>query len=119
MLEDALIQQHQVLESVAARGQAMEQILTDPDHLADYTNRFFTEVYPVDTETDTQQYQPRYDQMPAVPASALAGAPSVDGDTQWQGFSEAMNRNPEQAWRYLSQMSPDAFRGKLLFMDAN
>jgi len=117
VLEDALIQQHGVLENVAARGAAMEQILTDPDHLADYTNRFFTEVYPVDTEADTQSYQPRYDQLPAVPASAMAGAPSADTDTQWQGFSEAMNRSPEQAWRYLSQMSPDAFRGKLLFMD--
>lgn len=117
MLEDALIQQHGVLENVAARGAAMEQILTDPDHLADYTNRFFTEVYPVDTEVDTQSYQPRYDQLPAVPASAMGGAPSVDTDSQWQGFSEAMNRSPEQAWRVLSQMSPDAFRGKLLFLD--
>lgn len=117
VLEDALIEQHNVLENIAARGLAMQNILTDPDHLADYTNRFFTEVYPVDTEADTQNYQPRYDQLPAVPASALAGAPSADVDTQWNGFSEAMNKSPEQAWRYLSQMSPDAFRGKLLFMD--
>ncbi len=119
MLEDALIQQHQVLEQTAARGMVMEQILTDPDQLADYTNRFFTEVYPVDADGETQGYQPRYDQLPAVPASALAGAPSVDTDTQWQGFSEAMNKSPDQAWRYLAQMSPDAFRGKLLFMDSN
>jgi hypothetical protein len=117
VLEDALIEQHNVLENIAARGLAMEQILTDPDQLADYTNRFFTEVYPVDTEAETQSYQPRYDQLPAVPASAMAGAPSVDTETQWNGFSEAMNKSPEQAWRYLSQMSPDAFRGKLLFMD--
>jgi hypothetical protein len=55
--------------------------------------------------------------MPAVPASAVAGAPSVNADGQWEGFSEAMSRSPEHAWRYLSQMSPDAFRGKLLFMD--
>ncbi len=33
---------------------AMEQILTDPDQLADYTNRFFTEVYPTDLRTDEQ-----------------------------------------------------------------
>jgi hypothetical protein len=30
-----------------------------------------------------------------------------------------MNQSPEQAWRYLSQMSPDAFRSKLLFLDAS
>jgi hypothetical protein len=98
----------------------MEHILTDPDQLADYTDRFFTEVYPVDADVNEQQtYQPRYDQLPAVPASAMAGAPSADGETQWQGFSQTMNQSPEQAWRYLSQMSPDAFRSKLLFLDAS
>jgi hypothetical protein len=95
----------------------MEHILTDPDQLADYTNRFFTEVYPVDEPSGDQNYSPRYDQLPAVPASAVAGAPSANVDSQWDGFSDAMNRSPEQAWRYLSQMSPDAFRGKLLFLD--
>ena len=117
VLEDALIQQHTILENVAARGLAMEQILTNPDHLADYTNRFFTEVYPVDETQPTEAYQPRYDQLPAVPASASAGAPSADPQTQWQGFSQVMNQSPEQAWRYLSQMGPDAFRSKLLFLD--
>lgn len=119
-LEDALIQQHSVLEAAINRGAAMEHILTDPDQLADYTDRFFTEVYPVDADVNEQQtYQPRYDQLPAVPASAMAGAPSADGETQWQGFSQTMNQSPEQAWRYLSQMSPDAFRSKLLFLDAS
>lgn len=119
VLEDALIAQHEVLGAAVNRGAAMEQILTDPDHLADYTNRFFTEVYPVDADVNQQQvYQPRYDQLPAVPASAVAGAPAVNSDTQWNGFTDTMNRNPEQAWRYLSQMSPDAFRSKLLFLDA-
>ena len=117
VLEDALIQQHSVLENVAARGLAMETILTDPDHLADYTNRFFTEVYPVDETAPTENYQPRYDQLPAVPASAGAGAPSADPQIQWQGFGQVMNQNPEQAWRYLSQMGPEAFRSKLLFLD--
>ena len=117
VLEDALIQQHNVLENVAARGLAMETILTNPDHLADYTDRFFTEVYPVDETASTENYQPRYDQLPAVPASAGAGAPSADPQTQWQGFGQVMNQNPEQAWRYLSQMGPEAFRSKLLFLD--
>jgi hypothetical protein len=108
---------------VAARAQAMEVILTDPDHLADYTNRFFTEVYPVDIDTPAVQqesnvYQPQYDQLPAVPASAGAAGRRVDPESQWQGFSQVMNQSPDQAWRYLSQMSPDAIRSKLLFMDA-
>ncbi len=105
---------------MAARAGAMEHILTDPDQLADYTNRFFTEVYPVD-ETETvapsQNYQPQYDQMPAVPASASAGARQVDPNSQWEGFSQTMERSPDQAWRYLTQMSPDALRSKLLFLD--
>jgi len=29
-----------------------------------------------------------------------------------------MNRSPENAWRYLSSMGPEALRSKLLFMDA-
>ena len=118
-LEDALIIQNERLNDVANRGAAMEHILTNPDQLADYTNRFFTEVYPVDADesvySNQQAYQPRYD-MPAVPASA--NPVRNDPDTQWNGFSQTMNQNPEQAWRYLSQMSPDAFRQKLLFLDA-
>jgi len=102
----------------------MEQILTDPDHLADYTDRFFTEVYPVDIDGEQpqqqlpgQQYQQQFDQMPAVPAGAAQGQPQVSPDAQWEGFSQAMNGNQEQAWRYLSQMTPEAFRSKLLFLD--
>jgi hypothetical protein len=120
-LEDALIAQNERMNAYTQRGAAMEHILTDPDQLADYTNRFFTEVYPVDADNSgypAQQpaaYQPRYD-MPAVPAAN--GAVRHDPDTQWNGFSQTMNQNPEQAWRYLSQMSPDAFRQKLLFLDA-
>ena len=96
----------------------METILTDPDHLADYTNRFFTEVYPVDEQQQpAQEYRPQYDQVPAVPASATAGAPSPNADVQWESFGQVMNQSPENAWRYLSQMSPEAFRSKLLFLD--
>lgn len=123
-LEDALISQNETLEQIQLRSAAMEQILTDPDQLADYTDRFFTEVYPVDlneatnlpTGQNVNPYQQTYD-MPAVPASAGAGAPNSNPETQWNQFGAVMNRNPEQAWRYLSNMSPDAFRQKLLVMD--
>jgi len=109
----------------------MEHILTDPEQLADYCNRFFTEVYPVDLRTDEQiaadniaaaqqqAYQPQYDQVPAVPANATAGMPAQDPQTAWDQFGNMMNRAPDQAWRYLNNMSPDALRSKLLFLDGN
>ena len=74
----------------------------------------------MDDETDygySQQYQPQYDQMPAVPAAVTGGARGVDAESQWNGFNQTMDQNPEQAWRYLSQMSPEALRSKLLFLD--
>jgi hypothetical protein len=121
-LEDTLISQNETLEALAMRAGAMEHILTDPDQLADYTNRFFTEVYPVDEDgqynaNNGVSYEPRYDQFPAVPASATGGARSADPESQWDGFTQTMDQSPENAWRYLSQMSPDALRSKLLFLD--
>lgn len=128
-LEDALIQQQAVLESVASRAAAMEHILTDGEQLADYTNRYFTDVEPIDIDEaitavtpdygyqQNAEYTPRYDQVPSIPANASAGSRSVDPQTQWNGFGNVMNQSPDQAWRYLSQMSPDAIRSKLLFMD--
>ena len=123
-LEDMLISQAHRMDGLNARSSAMETILTDPDHLANYTDRFFTEVYPVDIDgtqamearQPVQQYQPSYD-MPAPPANV--GGSSQGGNTQhaWQAFSEVMNRSPENAWRYLSQMPSDALRSKLLFME--
>lgn len=100
----------------------MEYILTDGDQLADYTNRYFTEVEPIDVDggyetVESNPYTPQYDQMPAVPAAATASVGQVDPQTQWQTFNQVMNQNPEQAWRVLSQMTPDAMRSKLLFLD--
>jgi hypothetical protein len=132
-LEDALIQQQAVLEQYGNRSAAMEHILTDGETLADYTNRYFTEVEPIDVQTETgyydengdfwpnqyaapQQYD-QYNQFPAVPATASAGTQSADPQTQWEAFGQTMNQAPDQAWRVLAQMSPDALRSKLLFMD--
>ena len=111
------------MDVLAARHDAMQTILTDPDYLADYTDRYFTEVVPVDIDGDTatyqqqaQAYQPRYD-MPAPPANAggLVNGPAPQ--QQWEQFSDVMNRSPENAWRVLQQMGPEAMRSKLLFMD--
>ena len=121
-LEDLLIQQAQKTDQAVARMGGMEQILTNPDYLADYTDRFFTEVVPVDIDGDVQtqapqQYQQNYD-MPAPPANT-GGGQAINPNQQWDAFGEAMNRNPENAWRHLSQMSPEALRSKLLFMEPN
>ncbi len=111
------------MEQLTAQGKAMEHILTDPDQLADYTNRFFTEVYPVDADDTVaqapvaqQQYRQDYN-MPAPPAAGAGAGVNVDPRSQWEGFAKTMDQSPENAWRYLSQMGPEAIRSKLLFMD--
>jgi len=115
-----LIGQARKTDAVIERARGMETILTNPDHLADYTDRFFTEVVPVDIDgVETQapaQYQPSYD-MPAPPASTAGSQQGVNPQQQWQAFGEVMNRSPENAWRYLSQMGPEALRSKLLFLE--
>jgi hypothetical protein len=68
-----LLQQAQKTDAATQRMGGMEQILTNPDYLADYTDRFFTEVVPVDIDSDVpaqapQQYNQNYD-MPAPPAA--------------------------------------------------
>jgi len=112
------------MDVLSARHDAMQTILTDPNHLANYTDRYFTEVVPVDIDGDNsygyqqqaEAYQPRYD-MPAPPAGAGGSTVGAQPEQQWNQFSEVMNRSPENAWRYLSQMGPEALRSKLLFMD--
>ena len=119
-----LIDQSKRYDVLNQQAGAMQTILTNPDHLADYTDRFFTEVVPVDIGDGAgqqqyqqpQQYQQQFD-MPAPPAGAGGQQGSAAPQVQWEGFSEVMNRNPENAWRYLQQMGPDAMRNKLLFME--
>ena len=116
-----LIEQAQRMDALGNRAQAMQTILTNPDHLADYTDRFFTEVYPVDIDGPTpaqnpQPYQQNYD-MPAPPANVGGQQVSVNPQQQWEAFGEVMNRSPENAWRYLQSMGPEAMRSKLLFME--
>jgi hypothetical protein len=111
------------MDALSARHDAMQTILTDPEHLANYTDRYFTEVVPVDIDGDldysqqqAQTYQPRYD-MPAPPANAGGVNAGAQPQQQWEQFSDVMNRSPENAWRVLQQMGPEAMRSKLLFMD--
>lgn len=123
-LEDLILDQAQKMDVLAARHDAMQTILTDPNHLADYTDRFFTEVVPVDIDGDTQAYQPQQAQayqpnydMPAPPANVGGANVGAQPQQQWEQFSDVMNRSPENAWRVLQQMGPEALRSKLLFMD--
>jgi len=120
------MEQAQKTDAVIDRARGMETILTNPDHLADYTDRFFTEVVPVDLDEDlyarNQQeaaqnpaYQQQFD-MPAPPVGA-AGQGQVPAGHTWEQFGEVMTRSPENAWRVLSQMQPEALRSKLLFME--
>lgn len=117
-----LMSQAQRMDQLTARAGAMETILTDPDQLADYTDRFFDEVYPLDAvpaqqaPQPTQQYSPQYD-MPAPPANVGGSNQGVNPKNQWEAFSQVMSRSPENAWRYLNQMQPEALRSKLLFME--
>jgi hypothetical protein len=120
-LEDMLIEQAQKTDAATQRATGMEQILTNPDYLADYTDRFFTEVVPVDIDGDTapqapQQYQQNFD-MPAPPAATAGQQQAVQPQQQWDAFGDAMSRSPENAWRMLQNMSPEALRSKLLFME--
>jgi len=119
-----LMEQAGRMDALAERHDAMQLILTDPDHLANYTDRYFTEVVPVDIDSEPvygqsveQAYQPQYD-MPAPPANVGGSVQGGVPQQQWEAFSDVMNRSPENAWRYLSQMGPEALRSKLLFMDA-
>ena len=90
---------------MSTEHKAYEQILTDPDVLADYTCEFFGPEgpYPVEDE------QPAY------------GAPQAPADAEdfWKDFGGAADRDPQNAWRYLNaaQQNPEVFRQKLLVME--
>ena len=137
-LEDHLIATNQQLgESVAllkelsAEHKAYEQILTNPDVLADYTCEFFgpNGPYPVSQQGQApqgqqvgQQFQnaDRPHTIPTAPAPAAKPAttapapqrpsmpappsPQPQGTPQdfWNNFGSAADRDPQNAWRYLN-----------------
>ena len=139
-VEDALIQTHQqlneavtLLQELSNEHAAYEQILTDPDVLADYTCEFFGEngPHPVEDDEPTygsgmtvgqqfQQVAPQQvaPQRPTMPIPPQPQAPSNAGDF-WNSFGNLADRDPANAWRYLNsaQQSPEIFRNKLLVME--
>ena len=117
---------------------AYEQILTDPDVLADYTCEFFgpNGPYPVEEEQPAygaqqaptyagQQFQnPQTQaqaQAPVRPDMPVPPAPQTPADAGdfWKDFGGAADRDPQNAWRYLNaaQQNPEVFRQKLLVME--
>lgn len=138
-VEDALIARYeqlteavQLLEELAQEHQAYEKILTDPDVLADYTCEFFGEngPYPVQDEQSVYGY-PEAEQVypeqeyytPSLERASMPVPPSpqfdMDSQNFWDNFGNVAERDPANAWRYLSQAqrNPGVFRQKLLVME--
>ena len=142
-IEDSLIQTNQqlqeavgLLKEMSTEHKAYEQILTDPDVLADYTCEFFGEngPYPVEDEapaapTFAGQQLPNpaaaqgqaQAQAPARPQMPVPPQPQAPANSQdfWKDFGGAADRDPQNAWRYLNaaQQNPQVFREKLLVME--
>ena len=151
-VEDSLITTNQqlneavaLLQEINEEHKAYEQILTDPDVLADYTCEFFGPEgpYPVEEEPVGQvvgnqgitaqqqaaalqqqqaaaaqsQADPRF-ARPQMPVPPQPQAPENTGDF-WNNFGSLADKDPANAWRYLNQaqQTPDIFRNKMLVME--
>jgi hypothetical protein len=115
--------------------------LTDPDVLADYTTKFFgpNGPHPLNQQQQQQQQRPvpqqqvqgqaqrvaqqprqqvQAPQRPQMPVPPQPQAAATPGDF-WNNFGNAADRDPQNAWKYLSaaQQNPEIFRQKLLVME--
>ena len=139
-IEDSLITTNQqlqeavgLLQEMSQEHKAYEQILTDPDVLADYTCEFFGPEgpYPVEEENaapaaptfagqqiQNPQIQAQAPVRPEMPVPPQPQTPADPGDF-WKDFGGAADRDPQNAWRYLNaaQQNPEVFRQKLLVME--
>jgi hypothetical protein len=135
-VEDALIARYEqlteavnLLQELSQEHAAYEAILTDPDILADYTCEFFGPNGPYPVEEKQAQVMAMQQQQQAVmqptgfdrPAMPVPPQPQGNVDTQnfWDNFGNVADRDPANAWRYLSmaQQNPSVFRQKLLVME--
>ena len=139
-IEDSLIQSNGqlqeatgLLQELVAEHKAYQQILTNPDTLADYTCQFFGPEgpHPVEKEAPTngrfvgQQFQNTgvqqapAPQRPEMPAPPQPQAQQRNPEEFWNSFGNLADRDPAQAWKYLNaaQQSPEIFRQKLLVME--
>ena len=139
-IEDSLITTNQqlqeavgLLQEMSEEHKAYEEILTDPDVLADYTCEFFGPEgpYPVEEENaapaaptfagqqiQNPQIQAQAPVRPEMPVPPQPQTPADPGDF-WKDFGGAADRDPQNAWRYLNaaQQNPEVFRQKLLVME--
>ena len=121
-----------LLQELVYEHKAYEQILTNPDTLADYTCEFFgpNGPHPVEQEAPAngrfvgQQFQNAAPQAPApqrpeMPAPPQPQAQQGNPEEFWNSFGNLADRDPAQAWKYLNaaQQSPEIFRQKLLVME--
>ena len=149
-IEDSLITTNQqlqeavsLLQEMSNEHKAYEQILTDPDVLADYTCEFFGPEgpYPVEEEpvgqvvgnqgitaqqqaAALQQQQAaaaQADQRFARPQMPVPPQPQAQENVSdfWNNFGSLTDKDPANAWRYLNQaqQTPDIFRNKMLVME--
>ena len=133
-IEDSLITTNQqlqeavgLLQEMSEEHKAYEEILTDPDVLADYTCEFFGPEgpYPVDEDGYDDYYEDSYEQSyaeaPMRPEMPIPPQPQAPADVEdfWGDFGDAADRDPQNAWRYLNaaQKNPEVFRQKLLVME--
>ena len=146
-IEDSLITTNQqlseavsLLQEMSNEHKAYEQILTDPDVLADYTCEFFGEDGPYPVDEDEYDDEPYYGyqqpptfagqqlqnpqiqaQAPVRPEMPIPPQPQTPSDPSdfWKDFGGAADRDPQNAWRYLNaaQQNPEVFRQKLLVME--
>jgi hypothetical protein len=146
-IEDALIEQvqrgqqmGQVIQAAGEERGALRTMLTDPDILADYVNKFYGPEGPYPTElpqetTARQQAEaraqfeqeiiaqekgavPQNFQRPQMemPTPGRSAAPAPNDF--WGNFSELMDNSPERAWQYLSQAPQGMLQTKMLIQDA-
>ena len=132
-----------LLKELNAEHKAYTKILTNPDILADYTTKFFgpNGPFPVSQAPQApqgrsvgQQFQTQAPAAPAAPRQAQAAAPAparpqmpappapqAQGNPTdfWNNFGSASDRDPQNAWKYLTaaQQNPEIFRQKLLVME--
>ena len=66
---------------------------------------------PPQARPEAQQFE-----RPQMPVPPQPQAPEAQGEF-WKSFSNIADRDPQNAWRYLNQQTPEVFRNKLLVME--
>ena len=129
-----------LMDAAGEERAAMNLMLTNPDVLADYVNDFFGPEGPYPTPTAEEEaaimqqnaeaqfaaeieQQERQTQVPAnfqrpqMDMPTPGQRPAGESQQFWGNFSQMMDSNPEDAWKYLSQAPAQAIASKMLVQD--